>query len=207
MRILVGLGNPGGRYAHNRHNVGFMALDAIHARHGFSPWRDRFQGLCAEGPVGGEKCLLLKPTTFMNESGRAVGEAVRFYKLGPEDITVIHDEIDLAPGKMKVKTGGGTAGHNGLRSLARHIGPDFVRVRIGVGHPGSKDQVHGYVLRDFAKAESAWLDPLIAAIADHASLLAKDDQAGFMNKIALALAPARKDNKNEGAGDTARGKD
>lgn len=206
MRILVGLGNPGERYARNRHNVGFMALDAIHARHGFSPWRGRFQGFCAEGAVGGKKCLLLKPTTYMNESGRAVGEAMRFYKLGPEDITVIHDEIDLAPGKLKVKTGGGTAGHNGLRSLARHIGPDFVRLRIGVGHPGSKDQVHGYVLRDFAKAESAWLDPLIAAIAEQASLLAKDDQAGFMNKIALALAPAREDNKNEGAGDTARGK-
>jgi PTH1 family peptidyl-tRNA hydrolase len=206
MRILVGLGNPGERYAHNRHNVGFMALDAIHARHGFSPWRSRFQGQCAEGLIGGRKCLLLKPTTYMNESGRAIGEAMRFYKLGPEDVTVIHDEIDLAPGKLKVKTGGGTAGHNGLRSLAAHIGPDFARVRIGVGHPGSKDQVHGYVLRDFAKAESDWLVPMLDAIADHAGMLAKDDQPGFMNKIALALAPARSETKEETAEDTARGK-
>lgn len=206
MRILVGLGNPGERYAHNRHNVGFMALDAIHARHGFSPWRSRFQGHCAEGLIGGRKCLLLKPATYMNESGRAVGEAMRFYKLGPGDVTVIHDEIDLAPGKLKVKTGGGTAGHNGLRSLAAHIGPDFARVRIGVGHPGNKEQVHGHVLRDFAKAESAWLDPLITAIADHAGLLVKDDQPGFMNKVALALAPARDETKEQTAGDTARGK-
>jgi PTH1 family peptidyl-tRNA hydrolase len=206
MRILVGLGNPGERYAHNRHNVGFMALDAIHARHGFSPWRSRFQGQCAEGLIGGRKCLLLKPTTYMNESGRAIGEAMRFYKLGPEDVTVIHDEIDLAPGKLKVKTGGGTAGHNGLRSLAAHIGPDFARVRIGVGHPGSKDQGLGYVLRDFAKAESDWLVPMLDAIADHAGLLAKDDQPGFMNKIALALAPARSETKEETAEDTARGK-
>ncbi|HXK53513.1 MAG TPA: aminoacyl-tRNA hydrolase [Hyphomicrobiales bacterium] len=187
MLILVGLGNPGERYAQNRHNVGFMALDAIHARHGFSPWRSRFQGQCAEGLLGRSKCLLLKPMTYMNESGRSVGEAMRFFKLGPDAVTVIHDEIDLAAGKLRVKTGGGMAGHNGLRSIANHIGPDFVRVRVGVGHPGAREQVHGHVLRDFAKADAAWLEPMIEAIAGNAALLARGDGAGFMNKIALAL--------------------
>ncbi|MGZ5897244.1 MAG: aminoacyl-tRNA hydrolase, partial [Xanthobacteraceae bacterium] len=151
MRLLVGLGNPGARYAGNRHNIGFMAVDAIARRHGLPPWRRRFQGVATEGAIGGEKVFLLLPGTFMNESGRAVAEAANFYKLGMNNITVFHDEIDLPPAKVRVKAGGGIAGHNGLRSISSHIGNDYRRVRIGVGHPGVKDLVHAYVLNDFAK--------------------------------------------------------
>ena len=186
MKLFVGLGNPGDGYERNRHNVGFMAADRIAERHGFTSERTKFQGQIREGRLGAEKCLLLKPQTFMNESGQSVGEAMRFYKLGAEDVTVFYDELDLAPGKVRVKSGGGAAGHNGIRSLTAHIGTDFTRVRIGIGHPGHKAKVQGYVLRDFAKADLNWLQPLLDAIADAAPKLAGDDAPGFMNAVALA---------------------
>jgi peptidyl-tRNA hydrolase, PTH1 family len=187
MKLFVGLGNPGAQYAFNRHNVGFMAVDAIAASHDFPAWRKRFSGVAAEGRLGGEQVLLMKPGTFMNESGRAVGEAMRFYKLDLGDIIVFHDELDLAPGKVRVKTGGGVAGHNGLRSLTAHIGNDYVRVRIGIGHPGSKELVTGYVLHDFAKADHAWLEPLLAAIAEEAPYLAEGANDKFQSRVAHAL--------------------
>lgn len=187
MKLFVGLGNPGREYALNRHNVGFMAVDAIAATHDFPAWRKRFSGLAAEGKLGKEQVLLLKPQTFMNESGRSVGEAVRFYKLGLDDVVVFHDEIDLAPGKVRVKTGGGVAGHNGLKSLTAHIGNDYERVRIGVGHPGRKDLVSGHVLRDFAKADHAWLEPLLGAIAAEAPFLAEGASDKFQSRVAHAL--------------------
>jgi PTH1 family peptidyl-tRNA hydrolase len=187
MQLIVGLGNPGSGYAGNRHNIGFMAVDAIAKRHGLGPWRRRFQGVAAEGPLAGERVLLLLPGTYMNESGRAVAEAANFYKLGLPDIAVVHDEIDLAPGKVRVKTGGGNAGHNGLRSISSHIGNDYRRVRIGVGHPGDKDLVHGYVLSDFAKSERPWVEALCGVIADNAALLAKGEDASFQNKVHLAM--------------------
>jgi peptidyl-tRNA hydrolase, PTH1 family len=187
MRLLVGLGNPGPRYAGNRHNIGFMIADAIARRHGFSPWRRRFHGLVAEGQMGGERVLLLKPETYMNDSGRAVSEVAQFYKLEPADIVVFHDEIDLPPGKVRVKTGGGTAGHNGLRSVAGHIGGDFHRVRIGVGHPGIRELVESYVLQDFAKAEREWVEALCETVAENAGLVAKGQDASFQNKVHLAM--------------------
>jgi PTH1 family peptidyl-tRNA hydrolase len=187
MRLLVGLGNPGARYAGNRHNIGFMAVEAIARRHGFPPWRRRCQGVATEGPLAGEKVLLLLPGTFMNESGNAVAEAVHFYKVGTDDIVVFHDEIDLPPAKVRVKTGGGIAGHNGLRSISSHVGNDYRRVRIGVGHPGVKELVHNYVLGDFAKAERPWVEALRDIIADNAGLLAKGDDASFQNKVHLAM--------------------
>jgi PTH1 family peptidyl-tRNA hydrolase len=187
MLLIVGLGNPGSGYAGNRHNIGFMAVEAIAKRHGIGPFRRRFQGVSAEGPLGGERVLLLLPGTFMNESGRAVAEAVNFYKLGLSDIVVLHDEIDLAPGKVRVKTGGGSAGHNGLRSISSHVGNDYRRVRIGVGHPGLKELVHGYVLSDFAKSERDWVETLCGLIADNAALLAKGEDASFQNKVHLAM--------------------
>ena len=186
MKLFVGLGNPGGKYAGNRHNVGFMAVDRIADRHGFGPWKKRFQGLVAEGQIGLAKVLLLKPETYMNESGRAVGEAMRFLKLEIADLIVLYDEIDLAPGKLKVKAGGGNAGHNGLRSISAHLDNDYVRVRIGVGHPGHKDLVAHYVLHDFAKADRVWLPPLLDAIADAAGRLAGSDQARFLTDVARA---------------------
>jgi len=193
MKLIAGLGNPGGKYAANRHNIGFMAVDEIARRHGFSPWRRRFSGQVAEGRLGGDKALLLKPSTYMNESGRSVGEAMRFFKLAPQDVIVIHDELDLAPGKLRLKSGGGHAGHNGLRSIIAHIGADYHRLRLGIGHPGDKRAVHGYVLRDFPKADRLWLEPLIAAVADEADLLAEGDFAGFLNRVHLALPrPAKK---------------
>src|SRR5215470_13892245 len=170
MLLLVGLGNPGSRYAGNRHNIGFMAVDAIAKRHGIGPWRRRFQGVAAEGPLAGERVLMLLPGTFMNESGRAVAEAANFYKLGVGDIVVFHDEIELPPGKVRLKIGGGNAGHNGLRSISEHLGNDYRRVRIGVGHPGVKELVHGYVLSDFAKSERPWVEALIGIVADNAEL-------------------------------------
>lgn len=187
MKLFVGLGNPGEKYARHRHNVGFMALEAIAERHSFGPWKRKFQGLAADGQIGGEKVLLLKPETYMNESGRAVGEAMRFLKIGIADIVAFHDELDLAPGKLKVKTGGGNAGHNGLRSITQHVGNEFVRVRIGIGHPGAKELVHGYVLHDFAKADEAWLRPLLDAMADAAGRLADGDQARFLTDVARAV--------------------
>src|SRR5712671_167886 len=188
MLLLVGLGNPGSRYAGNRHNIGFMAVDAIAKRHGIGPWRRRFQGVSAEGPLGGERTLLLLPGTYMNESGRAVAEAAHFYKLGLSDIVVVHDEIDLAAAKVRVKTGGGVAGHNGLRSISAHIGNDYRRVRIGVGHPGVKELVYAYVLGDFAKDERPWVNAICDVIADNVQLLSKGQDSTFQNKIHLALA-------------------
>jgi peptidyl-tRNA hydrolase, PTH1 family len=187
MKLFVGLGNPGAEHALNRHNVGFMAVDAIAAAHGFPAWRMRFQGAASEGKLGDEQVLLFKPGTFMNASGRAVGEAVRFYKLDLSDVVVFHDELDLAPGKLRVKTGGGVAGHNGLRSLSAHIGNEYVRVRIGIGHPGQKHLVTHHVLHDFAKADAAWLKPLLDAIAAEAPYLAKVAVDKFQSRVAHAL--------------------
>ncbi|MEM1344898.1 MAG: aminoacyl-tRNA hydrolase [Pseudomonadota bacterium] len=196
MQILVGLGNPGAKYAANRHNIGWMAVEAIAEAQGFGPWRTRFQGEVAEGRIGTEKVLLLKPTTFMNDSGRSVGEALRFYKGTVEDVTVFHDELDLAPGKLRLKVGGGHAGHNGLRSLHAHIGAEYRRVRLGIGHPGHKDKVLSHVLRDFAQADRAWLDPLIEAIGRAAPKLVEGDGPGFHNVVAQALPPAPKPAKS-----------
>mgnify|MGYP005811745449 CR=1 FL=1 len=190
MLLFVGLGNPGRAYARNRHNIGFMAVDAIAEAGRFPPFRSRFQGLASEAPLGRDRVILLKPQTYMNESGRSVGEAMRFYKIPPADIVVFHDELDLAPGRVRIKTGGGNAGHNGLRSISEHVGNDYRRVRIGIGHPGDKDRVHGHVLSDFGKSEGAWVDTLCAAIAANAGLLARGDDAGFQNKIHLALEAA-----------------
>jgi len=187
MLLFVGLGNPGSRYVGNRHNIGFMVVEEIAKRHRLPPWRRRFQGVTTEGTVASEKVLLLLPGTFMNESGRAVGEAANFYKLSVPDIVVFHDEIDLAPAKVRVKTGGGVAGHNGLRSITAHIGNDYRRVRIGVGHPGNKELVHAHVLSDFAKSEREWVDALRDIIADNAGLLAKGQDASFQNKVHLAM--------------------
>ena len=187
MLLLVGLGNPGARYAGNRHNIGFMAVQETAKRHGIGPWRRRFQGVAAEGTIGGERVLLLLPGTFMNESGRAVAEAAHFYKLGTGDVTVFHDEIDLPPAKVRVKVGGGIAGHNGLRSVTAHIGNDYRRVRIGVGHPGDKDLVYAYVLSDFAKDERPWVETLIAVLADSVGLLVRGEDASFQNKVHLAM--------------------
>ena len=198
MLLLVGLGNPGAKYVGNRHNIGFMVLQAIAKRHGIGPWRRRFQGVACEGSIAGVRSLLLLPGTFMNESGRAVAEAAHFYKLGPGDVTVFHDEIDLAPGKVRVKVGGGIAGHNGLRSISEHIGNDYRRVRIGVGHPGNKDLVHAYVLNDFAKSERGWVDALIDILADTADMLVCGEDASFQNKVHLAMAAKGFADKNAG---------
>jgi PTH1 family peptidyl-tRNA hydrolase len=191
MLLLVGLGNPGPDRAGNRHNIGFMAADAIHRAHGFAPWRSRFEGHVAEGLLAGEKTLLLKPMTYMNDSGRSVSKAAGFYKLQPGDIVVLHDELDLVPGKVRVKRGGGTAGHNGLRDIDAAMGPDFRRVRLGIGHPGHKDAVLTYVLKDFAKADRDWLEPLIDAVADAAPYLARGDDAGFATRVALLTQPSK----------------
>jgi PTH1 family peptidyl-tRNA hydrolase len=187
MLLLVGLGNPGAGYVGNRHNVGFMVVQAIAKRHGIGPWRRRFQGVAAEGPIGSERVQLLLPGTYMNESGRAVAEAAQFYKLELAEIVVIHDEIELPPGKVRVKTGGGSAGHNGLRSITAHVGNDYRRVRIGVGHPGDKDLVHAYVLNDFAKDERPWVEALCDIMADNTELLVKGQDASFQNKVHLAM--------------------
>lgn len=192
MKLIVGLGNPGAKYAGNRHNIGFMATDEIHRRHSsFQPWRARFQGQVSEGRLGSEKVLLLKPSTFMNESGRSVGEAMRFFKVEPEDIVIIYDELDLPPAKFRMKKGGGHGGHNGLRSISAHIGPDYRRLRLGIGHPGDKKLVSNYVLGDFAKADQDWLDPLLAEIADNAGMLAEAKDSQFANKLTLALEPEK----------------
>lgn len=190
MILIAGLGNPGARYAGNRHNIGFMALDAIARRHGLPAWRRRFQGEATDGRIGEERALLLKPMTYMNESGRSVGEAMRFLNLTPDDVVVLHDELDLAAGKVRAKTGGGAAGHNGLRSITAHIGPDFHRLRLGIGRPQQREQGQGYVLSDFHKLDRDWLDPMLEAVADNADLLARRDFARLQNKIHLALNPA-----------------
>ncbi len=195
MLLLVGLGNPGEAYAGHRHNIGFMAVDAIAARHGLGPFRSKFQAQVTDGRIGGPggtgKVLLLKPQTFMNVSGQAVGEAARFHKLTPEQVIVFHDELDLAPGKVKVKTGGGAAGHNGLRSLDAHLGNAYRRVRLGIGHPGDKARVHGHVLSNFAKADRDWLTPLMDAVADYAPLLVAGRDSDFMSKVAQATRPPK----------------
>lgn len=191
MKLIVGLGNPGGKYAHNRHNIGYMAVDRIAEDHGFGPWKSRFQGLAAEGRLGTEKVLLLKPETFMNLSGQSVGEAMRFYKLDPDQVMVLHDELDLAPAKVRVKHGGGHAGHNGLRSLHGHIGDSYGRVRLGIGHPGRKELVAGYVLHDFARGDADWLEDLLRGISDGAPHLAAGDDGKFMNAVALRTVPQR----------------
>ena len=190
MLLFVGLGNPGARHARNRHNIGFMAVEAIARRYSFAPFRARFQSRASEGQIAGERVILIEPQTFMNESGRAVQEAARFYKIELQDIIVFHDELDLAPGKLRVKIGGGNAGHNGLRSITAHMGNDYKRVRLGIGHPGDKDLVYSYVLNDFARSEEPWVDALCNAAADQLPLLVRGDDAHFQSKVHLAMEAA-----------------
>lgn len=192
MRLLVGLGNPGTAYSRNRHNIGFMAADEIVRRHGFSGWKSKFQGDLAEGTVEGEKVLVLKPGTFMNLSGQSVGAAANFYKIQAEDVFVFYDELDLAPGKMRIKKAGGSGGHNGIKSLDAHLGPDYWRVRLGIGHPGHKDRVTGHVLGDFAKVDQPWLEALLDGVARHLSLLLAGNHTDYMSKIALSLPKPEK---------------
>lgn len=199
MRLIAGLGNPGSQYERNRHNVGFMAVDRIHRQHSFSPWRRKFQALVADGQVEGEKVLLMKPMTYMNESGRAIAEAVKFYKLAPADVLVIYDELDLPAGKIRMKRGGGHGGHNGPRSVHAHIGPDYRRLRIGIGHPGDRNRVHNWVLSDFAKADAEWLDPLLDAIAASSGCLATGADDTFSNRVHGALADAGRKPKKPAA--------
>ena len=189
--LLAGLGNPGAQYALNRHNAGFILADAIHAEYGFGPWRAKFEGLVCEGQLAKRKTFLLKPQTYMNDSGRSVSAALKFFKLPLGALVVAHDEIDLAAGKLKVKTGGGDAGQNGLRSITAALGPDYRRVRIGIGHPGEKTKVTGHVLQNFSKDDLTWFKPMLDALVEAAPLLAADDDAGFMSKVALLLAPAK----------------
>jgi len=196
MRLVVGLGNPGAKYARNRHNVGFMAADVVAIRYRFPAYRSKFKGELAEGEIAGERVLLLKPHTYMNESGISVAEAARFHKLAPEQVIVMHDELDLAPGKLRVKRGGGAAGHNGIRSIDAHLGNDFWRVRIGIGHPGHKQLVLGAVLGDFVKADTVWLVPLLDAIADEMPLLLKGEDAAYMSRVAHAAPPPKEDDED-----------
>ncbi|WEX86085.1 aminoacyl-tRNA hydrolase [Sinorhizobium garamanticum] len=199
MLIIAGLGNPGSKYAGNRHNIGFMAVDAIQRRPSFSSWSKKFKAEVSEGEIAGERVLLMKPQTFMNLSGEAVGEAMRFYKLAPKDIVVIYDELDLAAGKARIKTGGGHGGHNGIKSIDAHCGKDYRRLRLGIGHPGVKDLVHAHVLGDFAKADQAWLSPLLDTISDNADMLVKGEDSQLMNKIALATGGKPTDEKPQAA--------
>ncbi|KRB50846.1 peptidyl-tRNA hydrolase [Rhizobium sp. Root708] len=187
MLIIAGLGNPGSKYAGNRHNIGFMAVDAIYRRHSFSPWSKKFKAEISEGELGGEKVLLIKPQTYMNLSGESVGEAMRFYKLQPSDIVAIYDELDLPPAKARLKTGGGHGGHNGIKSLDAHCGKDYRRLRLGIGHPGVKELVQHHVLGDFAKADQSWLEPLLDTLADNADMLVRNEDSQLMNKLALAV--------------------
>jgi len=184
MLLVAGLGNPGSGYEKNRHNIGFMAVDAVYNRYHFSPWSKKFQALAADGIIDGKKVLLIKPQTCMNLSGRATGEAMRFYKLSPDDLVVIQDELDLPQGKVRIKKGGSPGGHNGIKSIDAHCGKDYRRVRVGIGHPGHKDLVHNHVMGNFTKADEAWLEPLLAAVADNIGLLVKGDDNSFMNRIA-----------------------
>jgi PTH1 family peptidyl-tRNA hydrolase len=190
MLVIAGLGNPGSRHGRNRHNIGFMALAAIARRHRIGPARSRFHGLVAEGSIGSTRVALLAPQTYMNDSGQSVGEALRFHKLTPADLVVIHDELDLPPAKVRVKVGGGAAGHNGLRSITAHIGNDYKRVRLGIGHPGDKALVHHFVLSDFAKSELAWVEAVCEAVAEAAPLLVEGRDASFQNKTHLAIEAA-----------------
>ncbi|KKC34034.1 aminoacyl-tRNA hydrolase [Devosia psychrophila] len=192
MKLLVGLGNPGGQYEGNRHNIGFMALDAIAREHSITQFRTKHSGVLAEGSIGGEKVILLKPQTFMNRSGDSVQQTAKFYKIEPADVIVLYDELDLVAGKVRVKIGGGNGGHNGLRSIDPQIGLDYKRVRLGIGHPGKENVTH-HVLGDFAKADQAWLAPLLDGIGKHIGLLLKGDDSGFMNKLALATKPEEAD--------------
>lgn len=198
MLLIAGLGNPGPRYAKQRHNIGFMAADAIARRHSFSGWSNKFQAEIADGTIAGEKVLLIKPQTFMNLSGEAVGKALRFYKLNPSDLIVIYDELDLQPGKARIKTGGGHGGHNGIKSIDAHCGKDYKRLRLGIGHPGHKERVNAHVLGDFAKADSQWLDPLLDAIGDNSDLLVKGDDSSFLNKLTIAVGGNGGDDKKRG---------
>ncbi len=191
--LIAGLGNPGSQYARNRHNAGFIVVDMLHAEYGFGPWKAKFEGLLSEGSLGGRKTYLLKPQTYMNLSGDSLGPALRFFKLPLSALVVVHDEIDLAAGKLKVKTGGGDAGQNGLRSITATLGPDYRRVRLGIGHPGEKAKVTGHVLQNFSQDDIDWLKPLVEAMVQAAPLLAKDDDAGFMSKVAVLLKPPKND--------------
>jgi len=202
MKVFVGLGNPGTQYERNRHNVGFMALDRIADVHRFAPWKKRFQALTSDGSLGDERVLLIKPQTYMNESGQSVGEALRFLKVPVADLYVFHDELDLAPGKLKVKLGGGNAGHNGLRSISAHVGNEYARIRIGIGHPGAKELVSGYVLHDFAKADAEWLEPMLEAMAKAAGRLASGDSERFQTDVARALQPPK---EKKGSGEAGAG--
>ena len=197
MLIIAGLGNPGSKYANNRHNIGFMAVENIAHRHSFSPWKNKFRSLIAQGELAGEKILLLKPQTMMNLSGEAIGEAMRFYKLDASDILVLYDELDLAPSKVRFKTGGGAGGHNGIKSTIAHCGDGFHRLRLGIGHPGHKARVNGHVLGDFAKADNVWLDPMLDAIGENAALLASKQNSSFMNKLALRVQDVIKPSKKK----------
>jgi len=197
MFLIVGLGNPGDRYHNNRHNIGFIAADHIADSYGFSAPRTRFQGITREGTIAGEKCLILKPQTFMNKSGQSVGEAARFYKLEPDQILVIYDEMDLAPGKIRMKLGGGHGGHNGIRDIHAHISPHYIRMRIGVGHPGSKEKVTSHVLSNFSKEDKNWLDPLLKAISDELPWVIKGEEARFTTAVALALGKGRPHKEKE----------
>lgn len=198
MLLLAGLGNPGAGYAGNRHNIGFMAADAIHRRHGFSSWSKKFKAEIAEGEIAGEKIMLIKPQTFMNLSGEAVGEAMRFYKLEPSAVTVLYDELDLAPGRVRVKTGGGHGGHNGIKSMDAHCGKDYRRVRLGIGHPGTKEAVNNHVLGDFSKADRIWLEPVLDALADNIDMLIRGEESQFLNKLALATGSKDTDTQTNG---------
>jgi peptidyl-tRNA hydrolase, PTH1 family len=203
MLLVVGLGNPGSDYARNRHNIGFMAADVLVRRHSFGPWRSKFQAAMAEGMVGGEKVVVLKPQTYMNLSGQSVQAAARFLKIPVDDVIVIHDELDIAPGRLKVKRGGGAGGHNGLKSIDAHLGQNYRRVRLGIGHPGDRNLVSGYVLHDFAKADEAWLIPVLDAVADTFAMLVAGDDAGFMTRVAHLTAPP-KPKKEKPADDAAK---
>ncbi|MCR9135798.1 MAG: aminoacyl-tRNA hydrolase [Alphaproteobacteria bacterium] len=206
MLLIAGLGNPGPRYAKQRHNIGFMAADAIVRRQSFSGWSTKFKSLIAEGSIGDEKVLLIKPQTFMNLSGEAVGQALRFYKLTTSDLIVIYDELDLQPGKVRIKTGGGSGGHNGIKSIDAHCGKDYRRLRLGIGHPGHKERVNHHVLGDFAKADHQWLDPLLEAIGDHCDLLVRGDDSSFLNKLSLAAGSGSDKQAQRQAGKTAPAK-
>lgn len=195
MLIIAGLGNPGRKYAGNRHNIGFMAIDAIHRRHSFLPWSKKFKAEISEGELDGEKVLLIKPQTYMNLSGESVGEAMRFYKLQPSDLVAIYDELDLAPGKARLKTGGGHGGHNGIKSLDAHCDREYRRLRLGIGHPGVKEMVQHHVLGDFAKVDQSWLEPLLDALADNAGMLVRNEDSQLMNKLALATGGKADDEK------------
>jgi PTH1 family peptidyl-tRNA hydrolase len=197
MLIIAGLGNPGSKYAGNRHNIGFMAIDAIHRRYSFSPWSKKFKAEISEGELDGEKVLLIKPQTYMNLSGESVGEAMRFYKLQPSDLVAIYDELDLAPGKARLKTGGGHGGHNGIKSLDAHCGREYRRLRLGIGHPGVKEMVQHHVLGDFAKVDQSWLEPLLGALADNAGMLVRNEDSQLMNKLALATGGKAEEEKQK----------